>query len=72
MTAPLRDPETGALNFAVSIDVHLLDQLMPVVVDCRNWKAARAYLASAEFRRLGNRVDFVTMHNRASTMDGGA
>lgn len=61
---PLRDPETGALNFKVSIDVHLAGRALPLVIDCRDWTAALAWLRSAEFKRMRDGVDFVTITNR--------
>lgn len=61
---PLRDPETGALNFKVHVDVHHPDHLLPLSVDCRDWQAALTWLRSAEFKRMRDQVEFVTITNR--------
>lgn len=60
-----RDPVTGELLNKISIDVHLADQ-SSLMYTARDWKAARTYLASAEFRSIADQVDFVTLTNRES------
>lgn len=57
-----RDPVTGELLNKISIDVHLGDETQ--MYAARDWKAARTFLASAEFRKIADRVDFVTLTNR--------
>lgn len=61
---PVRDPQTGELNFKVQIVVHLAGRALPLWVDARDWKAAAAYLRGAEFRRIADRVESVTIANR--------
>ncbi len=62
MTAqlPLRDPDTGALNFTVTAEVHVTGQTMPLVFNCRDWSSAAKFLTSAEFRKVAERIEFVT------------
>lgn len=59
-----RDPETGKLTNPISIDIHHAGAPLPTLVYCRNWNAARTFLASAEFRAIADDVSFVTITNR--------
>jgi hypothetical protein len=66
VTLPLRDPMTGDLNFALSVHVHVAGQLLPLTYDVSDWRGLRAFLAGREFRDLADRVQHLTVTNRAA------
>lgn len=59
-----RDPETGELISKISITINHAATMLPSFVWCRDWAAARKFLASAEFKRIADDVSFVTLTNR--------
>lgn len=63
MSGAGRDPVTGELLNKIGIDVHLGGGDM-MMYTARDWKAARTFLASAEFSAVAGQVDFVTITNR--------
>lgn len=67
-TNPLgRDPETGELVNKISINIHHAATMLPSFVWCRDWNAARKFLASAEFKAIADDVSFVTITNREAS-----
>lgn len=54
-------------EFVLSIDVNITGQPLPLTVSARNWESVRAYLDSAEFRAVAERVEFVSIFARQVT-----
>jgi hypothetical protein len=59
-----RDRETGELLNKISINIHVKGELLPRLVYCRDWTAARKFLASAEFKHIADTVERLTITNR--------
>jgi hypothetical protein len=59
-----RDLATGELLNKISIDVHLVDAMLPLVYTARDWAAAQAFLGSSDFHEIADRVEFITFTNR--------
>jgi alpha-glucuronidase len=53
----------GDLVYKVSVDLHLTDGTFRYYL-AKNWRDARGYLGSQEFREIAERVHFVTLVNR--------
>ncbi len=59
MTAPKPHSE-----WPIAVDIDLVGERLPLVVSCLDWAAAWKYLASAEFKKIADRVERVTITNR--------
>lgn len=59
MTAP--DPHS---EWPISVDIDVSDEQYPLILSCSSWAAARKYLGSAEFKKMADRVERVTITNR--------
>lgn len=62
---PRRDPNTGDLTNKLSALIHLRGQLLPGLVEVRDWPAMRRWLAGAEFKAIADRVTSITITNHA-------
>lgn len=50
--------------WAISIDVTVSGERFPLVYTAKDWAAARKWFAGPEFRKIADRVEFVTFTNR--------
>ena len=53
-------------EWPLSIDIDLVGERFPLVVSCLDWAAARKWLGSADFKKIADRVERVTITNRSA------
>lgn len=57
---------SGKPKHPIHIQIYGVEEMQRSIIGCPDWVSALGYLSSEEFVRIRDRIDFLTITNRAS------